>query len=159
MNRREFTASLAAFAAAPTLPIALPAAAATPAALPPGAYLWAELIARAQNACSPSMLANHLSISTTASQQLFNQLLRDGVIKAPSLAGVAQAAKPLQTAGAEHTIVGKAAKKVTDWPKNDASAPLANTEQAGLGCDDAENLEDDADASPTKPPEESPQSG
>ncbi len=158
MKRREFTASLAALAATPAIPLAAPAAAKAPAALPPGAYLWAELIARAQNACSPGMIAKHLRISSTAAERLFNQMLHDGVIKTPGLGGVAQAAKPMQAVGTEHTVLRKAAKEVTNWAEDKTASPLVNTEQAGLGCNDATTPEDPTHASSDQPPEESPES-
>lgn len=162
MNRREFTASLAALAAAPAIPVAAAPVATAKAALPPGAYLWAELIARAQNTCSPAMIAKHLRISTTAAEGLFNQMVQDGVLRAPGLTGAAQAAKPLQATGTERSAARKVTGKLADWMQDDAaqdSEPLVNPRDAGLGCGEDSASKDIIHASPDQPAEESPQSG
>lgn len=158
MNRREFTASLAAMVAAPALP--LPARTAAPAAIPPGAYGWAQLIARAQNRCDPAMLARQLHLSADAAQSLFNQMLRDGVLRAPGLAGVAQAAKPLQVPGASAPTLTERMSKLHDLISEgepDAhEPPLAKDPEQCLGCPDTES-EDQAHASETQSIQKSPQ--
>ena len=75
MNRREFTASLAALVAAPALPLGLPASVAAAPAVPPGAYAWAQLIARAQNRCSAEMLAQTLNLEPGTARVLFNDMV------------------------------------------------------------------------------------
>jgi len=94
MNRREFTASLVGAAALPFVP--LPARVA-PVALPPTAYAWAHLIARAQPQVSAAYLARHLRLDAPVARALFGQLVADGVVGAPSALGVARAAQPLPT--------------------------------------------------------------
>lgn len=151
MNRREFTASLAAAAALPVIPLAGPAPAAVPTAVvPPGAYAWAQLIARAQNRCSPAMLARHLHLSADAAGILFEQMVRDGVLRAPTAAGVARAATPLQVPGAARATLGqklfnmrdRVGLDVGDQEEQSNEAPLAKHAQPCLGCADTQTKED-----------------
>lgn len=154
MNRREFTASLAALTALPALPVGASAIAPPAAAVPPGAYAWAQLIARAQNRCSPAMLARHLRLGPDAAQALFQQMVRDGVLRAPTLGGLAQAAQPIKMPGAMPKTIGQ---KVSTWRDvlgragtADAPAPLVKDGEPCLGCAD-QNPEDDQHASADKP--------
>jgi len=164
MNRRQFTASLAALAATPALPLAARAAAPAATALPPGSYLFAELIARAQNTCSPALLAKHLRLDAATARQLFGQLVTDGVIKAPSAAGIAQATRPLPAPTAH---IAPAARPFPTKPSSPLNTlkntvqptdPLVKEPDPRLGCDSAQT-KDTFDASPDKPVQESPQAG
>lgn len=158
MNRRQFTASLAALLAAPALPFS--AARAAPIAIPPGTYAWAQLIARAQNGCSPAMLAQHLRLSAPVADQLFREMVRDGVLRAPGVAGVARAAHPIKVPGTQHDIAGKLVKKTRDTLKRltQETDPLANPAQPRLGCAEM-TQEDAAHASPDQSVQESPERG
>jgi hypothetical protein len=158
MNRRQFTASLAALAAAPAIPFS--AARAAPVAIPPGTYAWAQLIARAQNGCSPAMLAQHLRLSAPVADQLFRDMIADGVLRAPGLAGAAQAAHPIELPGTTRNITNKLAHKTRDALKRLApeTDPLANPAQPRLGC--GETIQEDAaDARPDQSVQESPERG
>ena len=167
MNRRDFTASLAALAATPAIPFAhaIPAAAATPA-VPAGAYAWAQLIARAQDKCSPAMLARHLNLSADVAMTLFNDMLRDGVLRAPGITGVARATAPISTSGTQTTLGNRIVartKQVFDTPIppedcKDEATPLVNAHEAGLGCTETAP-KDEINAGTDQSPEESAERG
>ena len=159
MNRREFTASLAALAAAPALPFA--ASAAAPAAsLPPGAYAWAQLIARAQTKCSPAMLARHLSLDPAQAETLFGQMVRDNVLRAPGAAGTAQAVQPINATGHPQGLTRKVTQHLRAQLDHSASAaPLVKDEPLGLGCPDPSEdtqPEETCHARPNQPLQGSP---
>ncbi len=158
MNRREFTASLAALATTPVLPIGVSAAAVPQSAVvPAGTYAWAQLIARAQNRCSPTMLVRHLRLSEDAAQQLFNEMLRDGVLRAPGAAGVAQAVQPINATGSSETnILSKLRNTLPAEDQMDAASPMVKDDTAGLGCPET-TAENQTDASETEPLQESTQ--
>lgn len=162
MNRREFTASLAALAATPALPIsAIAPAAATPiAAIPPGTYAWAQLIARAQNRCSPAMLARHLHLDDRTAKHLFETMLRDGVLRTPGAVGIARAAKPIDTSGTRTPgLTTKLRSRLKQALKPQADTPpLVKADGPALGCADT-IAEDDTDARTDQPVQESPQAG
>lgn len=141
MNRREFTASLAGAMALPLVPLPARAAAAAPA-LPPTAYAWAHLIARAQPSVSAASLARHLRLDAPVARALFGQLVTDGVVGAPTALGTAQALKPLPAPTAPKISI------------ND----LANRAARVLECDDAPK-EDATDASPEEPVQGGPTPG
>ena len=166
MNRRQFTASLAALAATPALPLAARIPAAAAPAIPPGAYAWAELIAKAQNKCSPDMLAKILHLKPEAAQVLFKDMVVDGVLQSPGTSGIAKAAKPFDTTGFENNAVQKLKSKakevlereLTSAEQSDEASPLVNADQPGLGCEETQS-EDQIDASPHQPAQESPERG
>ncbi|WP_370400010.1 hypothetical protein [Sulfitobacter sp. JB4-11] len=159
MNRREFTASLAALAAAPAVPLAATAAPAT-AAIPPGAYAWAQLIARAQAQCSPAMLVRHLGLDPAQSNALFAEMVRDNVLRVPGLAGSAQAVKPINATGRMHRPlsdkVTQRLRAALDDP--DRIPTLAKDEPPGLGCAD-DPAEETSDARPDEPLQGRPRQG
>jgi hypothetical protein len=165
MNRREFTASLAAVGLMPALPIAAPAAAATAPTVPAGAYAWAHLIARAQTKCSPAMLARQLHLSPQVAKELFRTMVADGVLKAPGVAGVAQAVKPMNATGIDRGLAQRLRSNLSETlqeaakpkPQSDP-APLANSDDPCLGYDDIQP-EDQSDASTNQYVQESPQRG
>lgn len=158
MNRRHFTALLASLPVTYSLPSGLSAATASQSAsVPAGTYAWAQLIARAQNRCSPAMLARHLRLDATAAQQLFDEMLRDGVLRAPSVTGIARAAQPINTNAvptSKHSF-----SQLGDALLDEEPTPLAKDVEPCLGCDDLSAEEETPDASPDKPVQESPQSG
>tara|TARA_R110002094_G_scaffold60570_4_gene71218 strand:- start:639 stop:1142 length:504 start_codon:yes stop_codon:yes gene_type:complete len=164
MNRREFTTSMAALAAAPALP--LPAAAPrTAAQIPTGTYAWGQLIARAQNTCNPAMLARHLRLDADVAHALFDTMLRDGVLRAPDIAGLARAAQPLDPTGTGLRPGGllrrKAKTLIADIQdreeRSDDPDPLVNDNSKGLGCD--QPTKEAADARTDQPVQESPARG
>lgn len=162
MNRRQFTASLAALAAVPALPFQALAARAAPVAVPPGAYAWAQLIARAQNGCSPAMLAQQLNLSGAAANQLFRDMVADGVLRAPGAAGVARAVNPIDIPGAPRSISTRIADKTRDTLKRMAEQadkpPLVKDTPTCLECADTAP-EENAHASPDQSVQESPERG
>jgi len=95
MNRRSFTASLAALFAAPAVPAAAslaPAAASQSAA---AHFATAKLLARAHNRCSPAMLQRLLRIEPALAAELNTMLVNRGVISAAGAHGTAMALDPL----------------------------------------------------------------
>ena len=104
MNRRSFTASLAALFAVPALPAG---ASLVPAAAPQTAvshYTTAKLLARAHNRCSPAMLQRLLRVDSAIATELNAMLLKRGVISAAGAQGVSMATAPLNT----HCITNEA---------------------------------------------------
>jgi hypothetical protein len=149
MNRREFTASLAALAVTPALPLGtISSAAAAPViTFPPGSYAWAELIARAQNKCSPALLARHLKLDATTAEKLFETMIHDGVLRTPSLAGVAQATDPIGTKGVRaQKLVNKMRRHYLHATEtHSGSSPLVKADDPALGCDQT-SIKDDPNA-------------
>ncbi|MEM9579683.1 MAG: hypothetical protein AAF891_03280 [Pseudomonadota bacterium] len=96
MNRRSFTASLAALFAAPAIPLS---ASATPAvsSAATARFATAKLIARAHNACSPAMLQRLLRVDGAVAAELDAMLLRNGVITAAGADGMSLAVNPMNT--------------------------------------------------------------
>ena len=162
MNRREFTASLAALVATPALPFSpASAAGAAPVAVPSGAYAWGQLIARAQNGCSPAVLARHLRLSTAAADQLFSDMVADGVLRAPSAAGIARAVNPIEIPTAVRTVPSRLADHARDLlrkSKTDNTQTLVKAEHPRLGCDITAS-EDETYASTDQSVQESPERG
>lgn len=162
MNRREFTASLAALAAAPALPFAAPAVATT-APIPAGAYAWAQLIARAQAKCTPAMLARHLSLDPAQAQTLFAQMIRDNVLRAPGLAGSAQAVQPINATGQTQSLTRKLTRNLRkQLDTADRPAPLVKDEPPRIGCpsDTADTqAEETPHARPNEPLQKGPRQG
>lgn len=158
MNRREFTASLAALAATPTLPIGVSAAAAPKSAfVPAGTYAWAQLIARAQTRCDPAMLARQLRLTDGAAEQLFNEMIRDGVLRMPGGAGMAQAVQPINATGTPaQRKLSKLRRILPSEEQRDEAPPLVKDDTSGLVCAETP-AEDQIDASETKRLQESPQ--
>ena len=141
MNRRQFTASLAALAGSATLPFtAVRAAVAAPAAtaaIPPTTYAWAHLIVRAQAKANPAMLSRHLNLSAQAADRLFQQLIHDGVLQAPGAAGMARAVAPLDTtatSSARHSIRERVTKAWDVVRSRDDTVALVNPDDPALGC-------------------------
>lgn len=166
MNRRQFTASLGALSGTAALPLA-PAQAAVPAAAalaaPPKVYLWAQLIARAQANTSPAMLARLLWLSPEVAQSVFDNLVRDGVLRTPAVTGIAQAVQPVQATG--HSVTTPQAIR-TRMEKLMEQAKQIQQEPQPLVKADAQALEygetaelDQADACPCEPLQESPRCG
>jgi len=162
MNRRQFTASLAALVAAPALPVLPRAAVAGTAAVPPGAYAWAQLIARSQNQCSPGMLAKCLNLRPDVASALFKDMIVDGVLQTPGASGVAHAAHPFDTTGLKGRITTKARDTARNLmqieDRRDEVPPLVKEDEVSLVSDD-HHQKDTADASPDQPPQESPERG
>lgn len=103
------------------------------------------------------MLARHLRLDATAAQQLFDEMLRDGVLRAPGAAGIAHAAQPINTNAIPSSRPPLA--KLRDLLPNEEPAPLAKDAEPCLGCAQLPAEEETQDASPDKPVQESPQSG
>ncbi len=160
MNRRQFTALLAALPLTKVLPTTLSAAAAPQsAAVPAGTYAWAQLIARAQNRCSPAMLARQLHLSPDAAQHLYGQMLRDGVLRAPGALGMARATQPIDATGtAPRHSFDRLRRMLRTVAPDEDTPPLAKDDDPRLGCADT-RTEDTADASPDEPFQESPERG
>ena len=107
MNRREFTASLAALVASPAVP--LPALSAAPVAATTNssmAYMFADLIARSRGTVDAGFLARRLKLTAGTAQQVMSDLAANNVIGAPGLGGVANAVKPFdfQLPMPRHTV-------------------------------------------------------
>lgn len=166
MNRREFTASLAALAAAPLLPLQALAAGQAPTVVPTGAYAWAQLIARAQNTCSPDMLTRQLHVAPDAAQAMFNDMLRDGVLRTPGATGIARAVKPIDATGTSRCLSKRITSKLRDLAEErsleeeerDDAHPLVKADDPRLGCDKTQTKDTDH-ASPNQHLQESPEQG
>ena len=85
MNRRQFTQRLGALFALPALPppaaLASAAQVGTPAAaVPSGAYFWAEYLQTLHETCTPGMLKSLMNMSEKAAESLHRELVSQGVI-------------------------------------------------------------------------------
>ncbi len=96
MNRRQFTQSLAALAAAPTLPAGALAKAAPAVHLSQPPYCWAAFIARVHDKASPAMFKRQLGLSDDMAQNVFDTLLRERVITRPNAMGISQTVTPFK---------------------------------------------------------------
>lgn len=165
MNRRQFTASLAALFAAPALPALPRAAVAAPAAVPPGAYAWAQLIARSQNRCSPAMLAKSLNLRPEVAGALFRDMVVDGVLRAPGASDVVQATQPFDTTGLKNRIATKArdaARKVLHGEdRRDEPTALVKEREVALVSEDQDHQDhkDTTDACTDQSPQDIPERG
>jgi hypothetical protein len=161
MNRRQFTASLGAISGAAALPLsAAPAVTSALSPVPAATYSWAQLIVRAQAKTDPAMLARHLKLSPDVAHNLFQTLIRDGILRAPTTAGIAQASKPIQASGQSlraHRPTLHQIKAAWEDIHHDAE-PLVNQESPALGCDNSVE-KDCSDACTDEPIQESPQAG
>lgn len=97
MNRRSFTASLAALIAAPALPAVASVAPSTAAPTAASHFATAKLLARAHNTCSPAMLQRLLRVDSAMAHELNRLLIERGVISSASLRGASMAIDPLNT--------------------------------------------------------------
>lgn len=114
MKRRSFLSGLGAVAALPVIPA--PAMASAPAAISAAAYEyfdWAKMIVRAHNRCSPDMLQRLLKLDANLARQVQSALLKEGVISAPSVAGISHALDPLHP---ELRMMGTPVRMSPDHP-------------------------------------------
>ncbi len=136
MNRRQFTLSIASLGLAPALP-----AMADPKMAPPYTpymYGLGAHFARTTGLCSAEMLGRKLALSPPAAQAMQSQLLRQGVITAPSVTGVAVAKQPYMAAIRFKTVAGTAqnlprrlARTLTDSAQaEDPDTPENNPNQS-----------------------------
>ncbi|NNK16509.1 MAG: hypothetical protein HKP51_06360 [Sulfitobacter sp.] len=163
MNRRQFTATLAALPVTNLLPLPLTAASAPQSvSVPAGTYAWARLIARAQNRCTPAMLARHLRLDPATAGQLFDEMIRDGVLRVPGPAGIAKAVQPMNPTGRPMPSLSESVSKLGDlFPGEepvDQPTPLVKDAEPCLGCGNL-SAEDHADAGQTQSIQESPPTG
>jgi hypothetical protein len=90
---------------------------------------------------------------------LFNTLIHDGVLRAPSLAGITQAVQPLQATGHSATTheaaLSRVEKLIQHAPQTE---PLAKDDNPALVCSNTAE-KDDIDASTREHVQESPQGG
>lgn len=147
MNRRQFAASLGVVAALPLMPLPLKTATVASAELPPAAYAWAHFFARAQPSMSAAKLARFLKVDGSVASQLFNQLITDGVLSAPSAIGTARAVQPVQNP-TQTSLTQRLQKVAKSLVKDDTS---------GLECEQAP--QEIADASPHEPVQDCPSEG
>lgn len=88
MNRRQFTTSLTAVAAAPALPVrALASAPAVATTVPNGARFWAIYMSHLHGNCSAKTLSTMTGMDIPAAQNCLTSLISDGVIKPTRLLG------------------------------------------------------------------------
>lgn len=98
MNRRSFTASLAALFAAPALPAVASLAPATAVTQTTATqYATAKLLVRAHNSCSPAMLQRLMRVESAIARELNALLFDRGVISAAGAQGSSIALNPLNT--------------------------------------------------------------
>lgn len=157
MNRRQFTASLG--VAALPFPAFSTVAACAPA-VPASTYAWAQLIVRAQSKVDPAMLARMLRLSPDVATELFSSLVRNGVLRAPCAAGIAQAVRPIQATGrsaAPSNALRRTLANTWEHIAQDAK-PLVNDIDPALGCRET-TQEETPHAGTSEPLQESPQSG
>ncbi len=138
MNRRSFTASLAALFAAPALP---GVASLAPSAVSQSAvshYETAKLLARAHNRCSPEMLQRLLRVDAAIARKLNAMLLKRGVISSAGARGALIAVEPLNT----HCITNEAMRASNIAQKlRDAKAQLDKLTRA-MDAPEQENPDD-----------------
>ena len=161
MNRRQFNASLGAFGTAATLPVAaMPSAAVATPAVSSSTYKWAQLIVRAQAKADPAMLSRFLRVSPEMAQGVFDKLIRDGVLRTPSVAGVARAAQPVRAIGESMTTSGDLGRQLSAVWNNatEDAQPLVNLDDPALGYGNIAEKEA-PDASTTEPLQESSRRG
>lgn len=98
MNRRQFTASLAALGLVPAMPsIATPAlGSAAPKAAAAKLVPWAKMLARTHDKCSLPMLQRHLKIDAGLAEQVRHVLLEERIITAPGVNGISRATDPIR---------------------------------------------------------------
>jgi hypothetical protein len=155
MNRRQFTASLGAVATLPLLPLPTAAAVSATAQLPPAAYAWAHLYARAQPTMSAAKLAQYLRVDASVAHQLFGKLVSDGVLGAPSALGSASALKPFQ----QPTAMPTHARDVFQQIRKTADT-LVKDDPVVLDADDhTDPMQENPDASPDQHLQEIPSRG
>ena len=140
MNRREFTASLAAAVAAPALPLGATAAAPAAAMAPPmGTYMFADLIARSRGTVDAGFLARTLRLSPDMANGVMQELVANKVITAPSAGGLAQALNPLKLQPVPATVSDRMAEKVVKTARDF----LTEDDAIEVEPVDPETLEDD----------------
>lgn len=140
MNRRSFTASLAALFAAPTLPDVASVAPSAVSQTAVSHYATAKLLARAHNRCSPETLQRLLRVDGAIARELNAMLLKRGVISSSSARGALMAVEPLNT----HCITNEAMRASNMAQKlRDAKAQLDKLSR-GMNAPEQENP-DDAD--------------
>jgi len=100
----------------PALPIPALAKAAPGATMAKDSmYIWANVISRVHNKCSPAMLTRLLHIEPAHGAQLYTQLMADGAITAPNAYGLSQSTDPLYQNFA--SVPGHGPKSVGDINK------------------------------------------
>jgi len=138
MNRRTFTASLAALFAAPAIPAVASFAPATASQTAATHYATAKLLARAHNRCSPAMLQRLLRVDSTIATELNGMLLQRGVISSAGAQGASMAVQPLNT----HCITNDAMRSTNLVQKvKDAKAKLDRVSKALETSEEAEQKE------------------
>jgi hypothetical protein len=105
------------------------------------------------------MLARQLRLSPEVAHNLFNTLIRDGVLRMPTVAGSAQAVRPLQATGHSATrrraALSRMENLVQQAPRTE---PLVKDDDPALVCSNTAD-KDSVDASTREHIQESPQSG
>ena len=109
MKRRTFLSGIASVGLLPSLPAMGVAAPASTAALE--SVKAAEIIVRAHNSCSVSMLQRLLRIDASIASEVQSILIKRGTITVPSVAGLSNAVKP---SNLDVFLPGSSARKSLD---------------------------------------------
>ncbi len=80
MNRRQFTASLGALAAAPALPVKTLAGVPAAGVIPNTARFWAIYMSHLHGVCTPEALAKISGVTLNTAKGYLNAMISDGVI-------------------------------------------------------------------------------
>ena len=123
MNRREFAKSLAALGLAPALP-ALSASAAQSAGFTPYMYGLGAHLARSKGGCSAALLAQKLGLAPEIAQAMQAQLVRNGIVAAPTTGGLAAAVQPyMRSAPTAMTVTTSAGRSLRRIAKRLETSP------------------------------------
>jgi hypothetical protein len=152
MNRRQFTASLAALAAAPALPAK--ALASVSAAIPNPARFWAIYMSHLHGTCPPAVLAKVTGVSPSIARGYLSRLVAEGVLTPTKVVARAVTAKVAQPMGKSKAASARLKKflhkEILDKDaKTDCDSPSVNHNQAELGHDEPNHI---AEAPPAKDP-------
>ncbi len=152
MNRRQFTARLAALAAAPALPVKVLASAGT--TIPNPARFWAIYMSHLHGTCPPVSLAKVTGVSPSIARGYLSRLVAEGVLTPSNVLGrtvMAKSAQPMGKSKAAHGRLQKFLHKeiLDEGGKSECDSPSVNHNQAKLDDDEPNHI---AAAPPAKDP-------
>ena len=151
MNRREFTKSLAAAAAAPALPLRR-AAAAPAITIPPALYAKAAHWAGMWTFSTAATFRNILGVDQAFADTVFQQLQDDGVLDRADAGGIAMAIRPWfrePAIAARLAAVTKGGTATAEGSGLDTLRDAARVVDDVIGDDDLDKIGEETPATPT----------